>query len=134
MTLRAAPFRAVFMRAGAALSICLAWWGLAFAHAVVVESSPREGARLTSPPREIVLRFNARIEKSLTRLTLAAHDGKVVKLPALPQGKAGEAADEILVIPLPPLAPGSYSLRYKIFATDGHATLGILRFSVAGGP
>jgi methionine-rich copper-binding protein CopC len=118
----------------AALLLFLACPALVHAHAVVIESSPRDGARLSRPPGEIVLRFNARIEKSLTRLNLATADGRNVPLlpPSPERGDMG--GDDRLVILLPPLGPGTYLLRYKILSTDGHATPGILRFTVTGGP
>ena len=35
-----------------------------------------------------------------------------------------------LVIPLRPLPPGTYVVRFKVLAADGHITAGALRFSV----
>ena len=106
--------------------------GLAGAHAVVVESSPGDNEVLARSPREVVLRFDARIEKSLTRLSLTTSDGRTIPLPQ-PADKYGEDPDR-LVIPLPGLGPGHYILRYKVLSTDGHATPGLLRFSVAAEP
>jgi methionine-rich copper-binding protein CopC len=34
-------------------------------------------------------------------------------------------------VDLPPLAAGSYGLRYKVLAVDGHVTESVLRFTVA---
>ncbi len=62
--------------------------GQAMAHALVLESDPAQGAKLTEPPAD-------RIE-----------------------------------LPLTPLAPGAYVVRYKVLAVDGHITEGVLRFSV----
>ncbi|MDQ2694717.1 MAG: copper resistance protein CopC [Pseudomonadota bacterium] len=98
----------------------------AWGHAIVVESQPVAGARLAQPPPRIVLRFNVRIEKSLVRATLSGPDGDR-ELPVTADG----AADR-LEMPLPPLPPGAYALRYKVLAADGHATEGILRFTVGG--
>ena len=43
----------------------------ASAHAIVLESSPPPGAVLARSPAQITLRFNSKIEKRFTRLTLA---------------------------------------------------------------
>ena len=117
----------------AAILILGAHSGPAGAHSVLIESSPKDKEVLSRAPVEVVLRFSAKIEKPLTRLSLTAGNGRVIPLPAAPQ-KAGSDAPDRLVIPLPSLGPGEYVLRYTVLATDGHATSGILRFSVVGGP
>jgi methionine-rich copper-binding protein CopC len=101
--------------------------GVALAHALVLESRPASGARLTAPPTEVYLRFNSKLEKRLSHVTLATEKGQPVALPIRAGG--GEPPDR-LVLPLAPLAPGAYVVRYKVLAVDGHITEGILRFSV----
>ncbi len=113
------------------LLVC-AGFALSYAHAVVVESHPRDGEVLSQPPAEITIRFNARIEKTLTKVSLSTGDGKSVRLPAQNKDFNEEQPPERLVILLPPLGPGTYLLRYQVLSTDGHATLGLLRFTVAG--
>ena len=99
------------------------------AHAILVESSPKEGEVLAAAPKEAVLRFNGRIEKSVMRATLTDGEGKKLKMPAPPRDKDGPP--ERLVVPLPPLAPGTYRLEYRVLAADGHATPGLLRFTIS---
>jgi methionine-rich copper-binding protein CopC len=105
----------------------MAWPGRATGHAIVVESSPRNGAVLQDPPREVELRFNSKLAKSLARVELVAGDEAPRTLPLPPASDSPER----LVIPLPSLPPDNYTLRYKITAADGHRTLGALRFTVA---
>ena len=100
-------------------------------HAIVLESSPLPGAVLGQPPSEVTLRFNSRIEKRFTRVTLALVDRAPVTL-ALPPGGA-EATPDRLTIPLAALGPGAYVLRYRVLAVDGHITEGALRFTVGAG-
>lgn len=99
----------------------------AYAHAIVLESSPRPGAVLARPPAQITLRFNSKIEKRFTRLTLATGNQ-----PPAPVTAASDepAAPDRLVIPIRSLAPGDYTLRYRVLAVDGHITEGTLRFTV----
>ncbi len=101
-----------------------------FAHAIVIESSPADGATLREPPTQIVLRFDAKIIHSLAVYDLTSGDGKRIAVPAPRDKRAMAASPDLLVIPVPRLKPGSYVLRYKVLATDGHATLGILHFSI----
>jgi methionine-rich copper-binding protein CopC len=100
---------------------------LAFAHALVLESRPAQGAQLTEAPREVYLRFNSKLEKRLSHVTIATDKGQPV---ALPIAVDGSERPDRLVLPLAHLGPGSYLVRYKVLAVDGHITEGILRFSV----
>lgn len=103
----------------------------ASSHAIVLESSPVHDAVLARAPRQITLRFNSRIEKRFTRLTLAQADQAPVPV-ALPDGEP-EATPDRLMIPLRGLGPGVYVLRYRVLAVDGHITEGALRFTVGAG-
>ena len=101
--------------------------GEATAHALVLESAPAQGATLSSPPTHVFLRFNSKLEKRLSHVSLAPEKGKPV---ALPISVNGQDQPDRIDLPLAPLAPGAYVVRYKVLAVDGHITEGILRFSV----
>ncbi len=100
------------------------------AHAIVIDSIPADGATLTQPPMQVLLRFDAKIIHSLAVVSLISADGRKIALPAAGDNHAAAAFPDRLVIPLPHLRRGAYILRYKVLAKDGHATLGILRFSI----
>lgn len=97
-------------------------------HAIVLESSPAHDAVLERAPGQVTLRFNSKIEKRFTRVTLAAADQPPAAL-VLPESDDAARPDRI-VIPLRPLAAGVYVLRYRVLAVDGHITEGALRFTV----
>ncbi len=103
------------------------------AHAVLVDSSPRDGAVLDAAPAEATLRFNSRIEKRLTRASLEDTAGHAVPVARIDRG--GEPPEQ-LTFRLPALAAGTYRLTFRVLAVDGHATPGLLRFTVrpAGKP
>ena len=98
-----------------------------FAHAVVVDSTPKNGETLHTPPQQIELRFNVRIEQSFARASLRSDGSESLTLKPAP---SSAAQSERLVLPLPALRSGDYELRYKVLATDGHTTEGVLRFRV----
>lgn len=125
------PFR--LATAAALLLACLTIVapGVASPHAIVLESSPIHDAVLATAPSLVTLRFNSRIEKRFTRVTLALADQAPVPVP-VPAGDA-EATPDRLTIPLQPLGPGVYVLRYRVLAVDGHITEGALRFTVGPG-
>ena len=99
----------------------------ALAHAIVLESSPAHDAVLPEAPTRLVLRFNSRIEAALSRVTIEPSAGRPVALRVATE--AASAADR-LVVPLQPLTPGVYIVRYRVLAADGHVTEGALRFTV----
>ena len=101
---------------------------VALAHAILVDSTPKQDEVVATAPKEVVLRFNARIEKKVARMTLTDGGGQKIKMPSIPEDKDGPP--ERLVVPLPPLKAGTYRLEYRVLASDGHATPGLLRFKV----
>lgn len=120
------------MRACLAALVLLACSLPATAHAVLVSSSPKNNATVKAAPKRVVLRFDARIEKPVTQVTLFDSKGKKVALPPAPNGYSAGPANQ-LSVPMPSLKPGAYRLEYRVLATDGHLTPGLVRFTVAGG-
>ncbi len=133
MALGGTNTRRVFRHLFAAALLLGAFSGPAAAHSVVVESSPKDKEVLPRAPAEVMIRFSAKIERSLTRASLSTGNGQIISLPAVTEKAGGDRPDR-LVIPLPSLGPGDYLLRFKVLSTDGHATSGVLHFRVVGGP
>lgn len=107
-------------------AICLPSAG--WAHAILIESTVVQEARLTEAPKTIGLRLNSRIEHGLSRFTLEGNGGRINgTLAAEPRG-----SDRILVN-LPAMTPGTFVLRYRVLAADGHITEGALRFHLGPG-
>ena len=108
----------------AALGVALAA-PLAHAHAIVkrttLEGTPVRANAATS----VTLYFNSRIEPAFTRVTLVDEMRQERELEVAPAEK-GDA----VTVRLPALPPGSYGLRYKVLAVDGHVTESLLRFPV----
>jgi len=99
-----------------------------WAHAILIDSTVRQDARLTAAPKTIRLRLNSRIEHGLSRFTLERNGRQEgTALQAEPRGP-----DRILVH-LPALARGTSVLRYRVLAADGHITEGVLRFHLTPG-
>lgn len=97
----------------------------AWAHAVIVESTPAANSTVTGPDLEIKLRFNARIDGGRSKLTLIAPDGSSRGI-ALGQ----QTSPDLLLAKASNLAPGKYQLRWQVLASDGHITQGNIPFSV----
>lgn len=100
--------------------------GAVSAHAILVASAPPHEAVLDEPPLQATLRFNARLETAVTHVELSGTQGTATRL------KAGASSGNQLVVELPRLSPGVYTLRYKVLARDGHVTEGSIRFTIRG--
>lgn len=100
------------------------------AHAVLKSSSPKNNAVLQTSPQRMVLQFDARIEKTVTQVTLLDGKSQQVPLHLTPNWYTAGSPDQ-LIIPLPSLKPGNYQINYRIMATDGHITPGFIRFTVS---
>jgi len=96
------------------------------AHAILVRSSIGDQPVLADAAGPVTLRFNAGIEAKLSKVVLidAQHTERPLTV------AAGASAGE-LTVDVPALTPGTYGLRYRVLAADGHLTDGILKFTVA---
>jgi copper transport protein len=93
----------------------------ALAHAVLLGSEPAADAELAEAPGEVVLRFNEPI--SLVTVRLLDATGTAV-------GSEPVARDDSVILPLPPLADGSYIVTWRVISTDSHPVGGSFRFSI----
>ena len=74
------------------------------------------------------LRFNSRIDRARSRLTLIRADHSTEVLPILPEG-----TDDLMLSKVT-LTPGSYVVRWQVLAVDGHITRGDIAFTVGAAP
>ena len=99
----------------------------AFAHAVLVKSSPAQGATVTAGGAvNVTLTYNSRIDVAHSSLHLVGPDGKAQSLVV-----DAHAAPNLLVAKGPVLTAGAYKLEWQVMATDGHITRGTVEFRVA---
>ena len=96
------------------------------AHSPMTSVTPADGARLTSAPATIEMRF--RDPSRLIRFGLAAaEDGTDVALGD--DHLMVEAADH--TVTLPPLGAGSYVASWRAMGEDGHVIKGRFSFTIA---
>jgi len=110
----------------AALVLAIARPGQGEGHGIVIDSTPKHQETVTAPKR-LVIRFNSRLEKKLCSVTLVGPQQGAVLLVR----QEDDPAPDTLVYPLPALKPGQYRVKWKVLATDGHVTEGVIAFTVA---
>jgi copper resistance protein C len=97
---------------------------VAHAHAILEDSSPAAGGSVPAGPVDLRLRYNSRIDRERSRLTLTAPDHNKATVAITPDGPP-----DILAAHLD-LKPGDYVLRWQVLAVDGHITRGDVPFTV----
>jgi len=113
--------------AAAAGVLVMALAGGAVAHSLLLESSPAAGATLTDSPPQIALRFNNRIEKTLSTIRVLDERGGSRPVTVL----VADGPAERLTAALPALAVGSWRVEWQVLSTDGHIVSGSFSFRVA---
>ena len=106
---------------GCVLSLSLTVW----AHAILMESTPKLNSTMKGPNVDITLRYNVRIDGSRSRVQLQAPDGSLVTLTLATQAKP-----DILQTTATGLKPGAYKLKWNVLASDGHMSRGEVPFTV----
>lgn len=97
----------------------------AFAHAILVRSTPADHAIVHKHDVQIALEYNSRIDaaRSLLKLSDAAGNNIPVKI------QPAKAVQTLRAI-AGNLANGIYHIHWQVLASDGHITRGDLAFTV----
>jgi len=116
----AVPYRLTTLTLLAALLLPV----VAHAHAILEESTPPAGASVKPGPLELRLRYNSRIDRDRSRLTLIRPDHAKDTIPIDADGPP-----DIITAHLA-LSPGAYVVRWQVLAVDGHITRGDVPITV----
>jgi len=96
----------------------------AFAHAVLMASTPAVESSVRAGQVAITLRYNSRIDRARSRVSLTRPDRTQSVLPVAADGPPDALATSAT------LTPGAYVLHWQVLAIDGHITRGDVPFSV----
>jgi copper transport protein len=100
------------------------------AHATLISSEPADSAALETAPPTVRLWFSEAVSLRFSTVRLFDADGQAITLHLL--WSASEAPNA-LTAALPSLAPGTYSLFWRVLSeADGHFSQGLLVFAIGG--
>ncbi len=119
------PFTKLFLVAMFAAGI-LASQG-ALAHAYLSSATPAQNAALAASPRQVILRFNEKLETGFSGITLLDSGGKQVDTR---KATVDKADPRMMTLALPLLAPGKYTVHYVAVGSDGHRRTGSYSFTL----
>ena len=103
------------------------WPGAVLSHAVLVKAVPAQRAALAEAPPRVELWFNERLEPAYSRASVSDEAGAQVDL----RDVAVAAEDPRRIsVSLPPLAPGRYTVRFRVLSVDGHVVESRFTFTV----
>jgi copper resistance protein C len=98
----------------------------AWAHAFLAGAAPAAGSQFPTAPPHLMLRFTEPVEPSFCTIQLLSPTGAPIALAA---PKAAEDA-RALIIDLPPLASGTYTVIWHATSVDTHKTEGRHQFTI----
>jgi copper resistance protein C len=97
---------------------------VAFAHAILLDSTPATNQVLHGDHVRISLHYNSRVDGARSQLTLISADG-TKRIPLDKQTEPDRLQTEEIQ-----LKPGPYRLVWQVLASDGHLTRGQIPFKI----
>jgi methionine-rich copper-binding protein CopC len=99
----------------------------ALAHAMLDHASPPVGSSVAAAPREVVLWFTQELEPAFSQIEVRDASGSTVSSGTAHVDRADQTQ---LRVPLKPLAPGTYTVIWRVLSVDTHRTQGDFTFRV----
>lgn len=100
---------------------------VATAHSVLISVDPEDGSQLDTAPEQIVLTFNEEVNRNFASVAVTAGDDRTNRVTGEPM-----IDGETVTARVDDLAPGAYTVGYRVTSADGHVVSGSSVFTVAG--
>jgi copper resistance protein C len=100
----------------------------ALAHSFLESAEPRPGSTVKTVPAEVRLRFTERLEAAFSTVRVNDESGRRVD-----RGEAHmeAGAPKQLRVPLLPIGPGRYTVKWRVLSVDSHVVEGEFIFRLA---
>ena len=99
----------------------------ALAHSMLTKAEPPRRAVLTKSPAHVRLWFNEKLEGDYASLVVL--DAKKQPITEVKPALAPDDPKSI-ILPLPELQPGKYSVKFRVLSVDGHVVESSFDFTV----
>ena len=119
--------RASARRVGLALAALVLTASVADPHAVLQRAEPRVESRHKRAPEEVRLYFSERLEPAYSALRVVNERGEQVDRR---DSGVDRANPSLLRATLPPLPPGTYTVRWRVLSIDADVTEGTFTFRI----
>jgi methionine-rich copper-binding protein CopC len=107
------------------LALSLAGWvmgvGVALGHSGLQRAEPPVESTLKRPPEEVKLYFSERLVPAYS--TVRVEDGQGARVNR-DDSRVDRANPRLMRVTLPPLAPGTYTVIWRVLSVDSHITEG----------
>jgi methionine-rich copper-binding protein CopC len=91
--------------------------GVASPHAFLVKAIPAHRAMLFHSPNRVQLWFNERLEPAYSTVSVVDRENRRVDSQDV---RVGPDDLKLLSVTLPVLAPGTYTIRFRVLSVDAH--------------
>ena len=99
----------------------------ALAHCFPDKFTPSAASVVTEPPAQVIVHFDNQFNPASTTVRVLNENGDVVSSAGKPSQDQRE-----LTVPLKPLSPGQYFVKWRATSQDGDHTMGAYSFTVKG--
>ena len=111
-----------------AILCCLAGVSAAHAHAFLVHAEPKVGSTVTAAPTEIKIWYTERVIVPFSDIKLADAAGRQI---ATSNKHVDPSDGALLIVSVPALKPGKYTVSWRVTAVDTHVTHGAFLITVS---
>ncbi len=116
-----------FTRWSLAALVFLAIQSSAWAHAFLDHADPKVGSTVTNSPAEVKAWFTQELEPVFSSLQVQDAQGKEVDKKDM---HLDDKNKQLMIVSLPPLPPGTYTVVWHAVSVDTHRTQGKFQFTL----
>ncbi|HEX4350142.1 MAG TPA: copper homeostasis periplasmic binding protein CopC [Verrucomicrobiae bacterium] len=116
-----------FLRCGLACVLFLALQSQTWAHAFLDHAEPKVGSAVANAPTEMKIWFTQELEPAFSFVQVSDAQGNEVDKKDTHLDSKDKS---LLIVSLPPLPPGTYTVAWHVVSVDTHKTQGHFQFTV----
>ena len=103
------------------------WQSTAQAHAFLDHADPKVGNTISTSPTEVKVWFTQELEPAFSTMEVSDAQGKLVDKK---DAHLNDKDKTLLIVSLPSLPPGTYTVTWHVVSVDTHKTQGHFEFTL----